>query len=916
MMEAFAKKRRVLPLYLWYTFFFAVAAVITFSFFAIYKKAFIWQNDGLYQHYNAFLYFGKWAREIVRNVFVEHNFAIPMWEWGFGAGSDGIGFQLFYDPFCVFSVFTPTKYAEFVYGFTVILRLYLAGVLFCAYCKKMNCIKWTTVCAAIMYVFCAYTIFTAPRHPYFVNTMIYMPLIFLGCENILQRKSFLPFSIGVALAALNDFYFFYMIVLLTIIYAAIRLLSDREYRVPKIFWGNVGRLFIYAIIGVATACVLFLPTVMSFIENNTRVNDTYTFSPFYSGSQYSVLPGSLVSATELAVSWGLVGMAPIAYIAVMGSFINRDKKQRFARIYFLLEIIFLCFPIFGHIFNGFGYVTNRWVFIWPLIPAFLFAKEFPEILKFDARKKGYLFLGCTVYTILCVLFEKSRVEVDLIGIVLLLAALGFIILATEVNESGLSCLRSKIRVSKKRFTQLVSAFLVFSSVFYIAFYRYSKQEKYYLNEFRDLNSGNSLLSNDTASVWELIKNKNFYRVDDSSQDSNQINYPVYSHQPTTTSFWSLNSKEYVTWRRLNSAYNYVNYLFKGLTSRAWLEPQYCAEYFVTSNKAQALASVPYGFKYQGKKEGFSGEYYLYKTENTLSFGSTYDSVMRRSDFEKLSIVERQQAALQSCVLDDDAPTSLRSDVPSYDDYELEYRLKCEKGAELDGNTLHIKNANSKITLSFDAPVKGELYVLFSGLSFQNGANSTKITANCGKAACSVSHFTERNLYSEGRTEYLLNLGYSEEARTKITLTFSNKGDYSFDELKVICQPMERLPEYVKARNEDVLENVKFDTNKISGTIDLDKTKFLCLSLPYSKGWTAYVDGQKVDLLHANIAFSGLELEAGHHEIELKFCTPYIKIGAVLSVLGIISLVICAVLFKYKKHIADKVKFSEHKSDKA
>lgn len=44
--------------------------------------------------------------------------------------------------------------------------------------------------------------------------------------------------------------------------------------------------------------------------------------------------------------------------------------------------------------------------------------------------------------------------------------------------------------------------------------------------------------------------------------------------------------------------------------------------------------------------------------------------------------------------------------------------------------------------------------------------------------------------------------------------------------------------------EEALENVKMGTNEITGDISVSEKKALVLSVPYSKGFTAYVDGKK------------------------------------------------------------------------
>ena len=915
-MEKSIKNKRKFSLYVYYTVFFAIAAAVCFSFFALYNKSMIYKNDGLYTFYNAFVYFGQWERDIISGIIFDHNFVIPMWEWGMGPGEDIVRYGLLSDPFFLFSVFFPSNFAEIGYDFFVILRLYLVGFAFCAYCKKMNCVKWTTVCASIMYTFCAFTIYAAPRDPHFVNTMIFLPLIFLGCEKIFRNESFVPFSLSVAITAFSGFYFFYVIIILTVLYVIVRLLNNSEYRHLKFILNKVGKLLIFSIIGVAISCVLLLPTIMTVAESNPRISDTYTFNFLYSKSEYSILPGSFVNATKAATLWAVVGMAPLVYIGVFGSVANRDKNQRFARIYLLIEIIFLLFPVFGHIMNGFGYVTNRWVFAWPFMPSFLFAKEFPAIINFENRKKIRLCLGCIGYTVLCVVLEHSRVEDSLVGLVFLLLSLIFVCFASEIIPISIDAIRikkisisipQKIVISKKRIIQAITVLMTLCFVFNIAYYRYSENENNYLSDYRDKNVSNELLTNEAASAWTLINDDDFYRIDNSFKNDSQDNFPYFSHQPTTTSYSSLNSGEYVAWRQLNSAYTKTNYLFDGgLLSRAWLEPLYCAKYFVSTSGAAARAYIPYGYELQGNTEGYSKKYYLYKTDNSLPFGYTYDSFLYRSDFEKLSIVERQQASLQSCVIEDNAEVSISTASQNFDDYEIQYNLKCDKNVTYDDNVLHVKSNDATVELTFESPTVGELYVLFSGLDFRSASTSTVISANCGTASFSVNHYTEKNIYAEGRTEYLLNLGYSEDERNKITVKFSKKGDYSFDELKVICQPMEKLSEYVKARSENSLENVEFTTNKISGTIDLEESKLLCLSLPYSKGWTAYVDGERADLLNTNIAFSGLMLEPGHHEIKLTYCTPYIKIGALLSVLGVICIIVGGIMFKHKEWVVDKI----------
>lgn len=93
---------------------------------------------------------------------------------------------------------------------------------------------------------------------------------------------------------------------------------------------------------------------------------------------------------------------------------------------------------------------------------------------------------------------------------------------------------------------------------------------------------------------------------------------------------------------------------------------------------------------------------------------------------------------------------------------------------------------------------------------------------------------------------------------------------------------------------DKLENINFNinefsgsTNKISAQVTASENELLVLSIPFAKGWTAYVDGQKQELLCANIMYCGLMLDKGYHEIQLLYETPGYRLGACISLLGIV-----------------------------
>lgn len=94
----------------------------------------------------------------------------------------------------------------------------------------------------------------------------------------------------------------------------------------------------------------------------------------------------------------------------------------------------------------------------------------------------------------------------------------------------------------------------------------------------------------------------------------------------------------------------------------------------------------------------------------------------------------------------------------------------------------------------------------------------------------------------------------------MTLTFSMPGEYTFDDLYVVCQPMASVEEQTEELGKESLQNIKTETNCIRGDITTTSDKILVFSIPYSAGFTAYVDGEKTELVQANSMYMGLELK--------------------------------------------------------
>jgi hypothetical protein len=86
------------------------------------------------------------------------------------------------------------------------------------------------------------------------------------------------------------------------------------------------------------------------------------------------------------------------------------------------------------------------------------------------------------------------------------------------------------------------------------------------------------------------------------------------------------------------------------------------------------------------------------------------------------------------------------------------------------------------------------------------------------------------------------------------------------------------------------------TDRITGQINLDSPKILCLQMPLTPGWTAYVDGIRAELLQADTMFSALLLPKGKHDLELRYQTPGLRLGAAVSLATLVVILLFGLIY--------------------
>lgn len=107
-------------------------------------------------------------------------------------------------------------------------------------------------------------------------------------------------------------------------------------------------------------------------------------------------------------------------------------------------------------------------------------------------------------------------------------------------------------------------------------------------------------------------------------------------------------------------------------------------------------------------------------------------------------------------------------------------------------------------------------------------------------------------------------------------------------------------------NETCATEFKTGKNSFSAKVEREKETLVFFSIPYDEGWSATVNGQKVDVEKVNVGFMAVPVKAGLSEIVFTYKTPGLSLGIKVSLIGIslLALYLAAVYVYRKKHTAE------------
>lgn len=893
--DFFDNKKSALPFYfIVYTITFCLMAVCVFLSFFEYDNSIAWMHDAISQYIPRVHYFINYIRECISQLF-NGNLDFPSYTFRAGLGNS---VPLSYEPvYWLFALFDSSN-IELAYNFITIFRFFLAGLsasIFFLYYKRGY---FESLIGSMIYTFCGFAIYAGVLHAHFIAPMIFLPLLILATEEIFRKKRWYLCTIFVALALPANYYFIYMSTIAMGIYYLCRFLftKDKARKNWKYFFTTTCTFAGAYLLGVIIGNISLFTSFSSYVSSGRSGSSQMTAMSyfFYNHSWLTKCFTYFISSPGSPGLWLKLGFVPLSYIGIVILFMKKDKKL--LKFLFAIGTAFCIFPIAAYILGGFSTITNRWCYIFALLVSYITVLAIPELRTLTRRELKILLISLLPYMIIILMNRDYRTEYTLCSLAILLSTYVLIL-----------CMNREIHLISIHTARISLIILCCGALTLNAYYQYLGGNNTSKNSFAKTSHVLDEITDTPMKVFADYPDESFYRVSTAEIPRKNLCSSLVLNYNSIATFSSTISGTVMDYNCElgNTAWNLVQ--LGGFDNRTFMNALACVKYYALTEKE--TPRLPYGYEKTDSVEEDGTAINIYKNKYSLPLGYTYDSAISEDDLKQYNAVQKQEIMLQSAVVEDTQNTKL-SDTTSLSLTASEVKIKSYKasGLEIKNGYIEVLEDGATLTLSFDGLENSETYLLFDGYcnpKSGNGANVVSMDFVCDDYKRSFDFRSINHTYNTGQESYLFNLGYREGAADSCTITFKNKGSFTCDSFKIYCQPMNNYSSYLENLTENKLENIKIDSNTITGNISLTDDKLLVLSIPYQKGWTAYVDGKKVDIQKANLMYMGISLEPGEHEIRLRFERPGIRASLCLSVFGILIFIIALIIRRRRIKMSNK-----------
>ena len=939
------KTRPVKRLYGEYTILFIFLALCIFGTYFITGHTFILSKDALNQHLPLLAKY----REALISFFHHPRLNFWSWQMGLGSDTFQVySYYTIGDVFSYLALLFPAAKITLAYQVINVIRMYCVGLTFVYFAQHFKFRNSVILMGATTYLVNSFLLYACIAQPFFTTPFIIFPLLVVQIERILQEGSPWPLAGVFTWMLVSNYYLAYVLGIGSFLYLVLRV--GTHYRRTLNYGKTFLKLAFATITSVLLSAVLLVPEIIAVTNSTRTgslfANGLKTYPLYY----YLFLPKSLINGGQwYFMFWSALGIVSIGFIALVYIY-SRPRKYPLLTISLGLALIMLLIPAVGAFFNGMMSASNRWTLLiyLPLAMAVCILAE--NIPTLDQKTMAVLSWATGIYLIVLIATFFFDNENDIfMPVIFLIGSLMVIwlihlnklahpyrwLLAITMLNAGINAIYAAFPYNGDFSSSMLSRgeYQAITNNRYGKLNQDLKNNSFYrvstISQNKIIDGPN--LDNDLTSglhnidSYYSLQNKYLGQFNTSLQNNQyQANIPIRQADDRTI---------------MNNFFG-VKYLF--VQSNGDNATKIPAGYFLDKatdpviNYDEGQPSNP-----QSKDEFVPTQTMRYKTNYAFPLLYWQDNYISKKDYQSLSPTEKERVLATGVLVDKQAKLRgmkaaklkthvypLKSELVSnrlnkvnpanltYTDSEETYQLQLPElqskkmQQKLKGSELHIEfskikytpfsmkeqiayeQAHLKETVLNPGNVINQRYTHYRYWRYHvlNGSPDISFKLNIGSkfgtATIEQARQSTLSLFKHV-TNSTLNIGYYDgKLPTSLTFQPSKLGTYKL-KYRVVAEKLDNnYYREIKTLQRHRLEDVKFKRNQVQGTIKTTRPGVLTSSIPYSTGWSVKVNGKKATTLRTNQAFLGVYLPAGTHHVTFSYELPGIKLGALLSLIGL------------------------------
>jgi uncharacterized membrane protein YfhO len=729
-----------------------------------------------------------------------------LWNWNTDLGVNTVASYSFYlwgSPFFWLTLPFPNSFVPYLMGPLLILKFACAALAAYLYLRRFTRTPDAAQIGGLLYAFSGFSVYNIFFN-HFHEAIIYFPLLLLSLELFITENKRFIFAIMVFLCAIANYFFFFGMVIFTVIYFFVRLFSGAiKLKVSRFF-----ALAFEAVLGLCLAACILLPSLMALTDNPRISNTLIGWNAIMYGKEQIYanilqcfffppdIPARPVFFPGAEVKWSsLGGWLPLFSMVGVFTFFS-SRKNHWLRRVIGISIFMALVPILNSVFYAFNTAYYaRWYYMPILLMCLM------TVTMFEDSKANWSFgykwvLGITLAVSLVIGFFPQRNDEGKIiyGLYTQAKDLTYIVrfwISCLIAVASLVILGQLIKILKekpKAFYKISTACVCIISIIYgNVFIATGRAHSYDVKEIVI----DSLIEGEVY----LEDNKNF-RIDTFDCVDNTSMFLGYS---------GINAFHSVVPASITKFYDYIGiersvasrpesdyYAIRGLLSVKYLLNRKSGESFVDTETDET--AMP-GYKYLKTESG----YYVYENENYIPYGFSYDYYMDYDFCNQFQNQNRANMMLKAILLTDE---------------------QIEKYGHL-----------------------------------------------------------------------MKDISEPEEDSTK-ALIFGD--EYYVED----CEDLAKTSAY----------HFETDNHGFTAKVSREKETLVFFSVPFDKGWSATVNGQKAEIEQVNVGFMAVKVPAGESAIRFNYQPPALKLGLLITIGSCILFIIYifAFLLFSRKHNSKNV----------